>query len=103
MLKRQRAGWFFVLACATFGAGGQLAADTHNLLVAAGSGGQFKSVQKAVMAMPAGSAANPVFIHLKSGSYKELLYIQREKRFFHLLGGTGPGANPPARCPGRAS
>ncbi len=38
------------------------------------------------MAVPAGSATNPVFIHIKPGTYKELLYIQREKRFFHLLG-----------------
>jgi pectinesterase len=48
--------------------------------------GQFKTVQDAVMAVPAGSAACPVFIHIKPGTYKELIYIQREKRFFHLVG-----------------
>lgn len=38
------------------------------------------------MAVPAGSSNNPVFIHLKPGIYKELVYVQREKRFFHLVG-----------------
>jgi len=72
MLKWQRAVGFFVLACATFGTGGQLAADT-NLLVAPGGGGQFRSVQEAIMAVLVGSAANPVFIHVKPGTYKELI------------------------------
>jgi pectinesterase len=57
-----------------------------NLFVALDGSGQFKSVQEAIMAVPAGSATNPVLIHLKPGTYKELIYIQREKRFFHLLG-----------------
>jgi len=38
------------------------------------------------MVVPAGSAANPVIIRIKPGVYKELIYIQREKRFFHLVG-----------------
>jgi pectinesterase len=63
-----------------------------NLLVAADDSGQFKSVQEAVMAVPAGTAESPVFIHIKAGTYKELIYIQREKRFFHLVG-DGPGAS----------
>ncbi len=57
-----------------------------NLVVAADGSGQFKTVQQAIMAVPAGSAANPVFIRLKPGIYKELIYVQREKRFFHLVG-----------------
>jgi len=57
-----------------------------NLFVALDGSGQFKSVQEAVMAVPAGTAASPVVIHVKPGTYKELLYVQREKRFFHLLG-----------------
>jgi len=57
-----------------------------NLLVAADGTGQFKTLQAAIMAVPAGSATNPVLIHIKSGTYKELVYIQHEKRFFHLLG-----------------
>ena len=38
------------------------------------------------MSVPIGSRTNPVVIHIKPGVYKELLYIQREKRFFKLLG-----------------
>lgn len=57
-----------------------------NLWVAADGTGQFKSVQEAIMAVPAGSAALPVTIHLRPGVYKELIYVQREKRFFRLAG-----------------
>lgn len=38
------------------------------------------------MSVPAGSADNPVIIHIKPGRYDEGLYIQREKRFFRLVG-----------------
>jgi pectinesterase len=64
----------------------RLAADT-NLWVAADGSAQFRTVQAAIMAVPAGVATNRVFIHLKPGAYKELIYIQREKRHFHLVGG----------------
>ena len=57
-----------------------------NLIVAADGSGQFKTVQEAIMAVPAGTSANPVFIHVKPGTYKELIYVQREKRFFRLVG-----------------
>lgn len=57
-----------------------------NITVAADGSGQFKSVQEAIMAAPSGSAANPVIIHLKPGAYRELLYVQREKSFFRLIG-----------------
>ncbi|HUI06116.1 MAG TPA: pectinesterase family protein [Verrucomicrobiae bacterium] len=57
-----------------------------NLFVAADGSARFKTVQEAVMAVPAGSADNPVVIHLKPGVYKERIYIQREKQFFHLVG-----------------
>jgi pectinesterase len=75
-----------VLAVVSFlGTGSHLAAET-NLVVAADGTGQFKTVQEAIMAVPAGSATNSVFIHIRPGTYKELIYVQREKRFFHLLG-----------------
>jgi pectinesterase len=74
-----------LVAACVLGAGSRLAAQT-NLVVAADGAGQFKTVQEAIMAVPAGSAANPVLIHIKPGTYKELIYVQREKRFFHLLG-----------------
>jgi pectinesterase len=57
-----------------------------DLVVALDGSGQFKSVQDAIMSVPAGSAASPVVIHIKPGTYKELIYIQHEKRFFHLVG-----------------
>jgi pectinesterase len=62
-----------------------LSAET-NLFVSATGKAPFKSVQDAIMAVPAGSADNPVVIHIKPGVYKELIYVQREKRFFHLIG-----------------
>lgn len=72
-------------AVSLLGTDSHLAAQT-NLFVAADGTGQFKTVQEAIMAVPAGSATNPVLIHIQPGIYKELIYVQREKRFFHLLG-----------------
>jgi len=63
----------------------KLSAQT-NLFVAADGSAQFKSVQAAVMAVPAGSRENPVLIHVAPGTYKELIYVQREKCFFKLIG-----------------
>lgn len=63
----------------------QLEAQT-NLFVAADGSAPFKSVQEAIMSVPSGSRENPVVIHIAPGVYKELIYIQREKRFFRLIG-----------------
>lgn len=57
-----------------------------NITVALDGSGQFKSVQEAIMSVPAGTAQNPVVIHISPGIYKELIYIQHEKRFFRLVG-----------------
>jgi pectinesterase len=73
------------LFCAAFAAGDPLDAQT-NLTVAADGSAEFSSVQEAVMAVPAGSSSNPVILHIKPGVYKELIYVQREKRFFHFMG-----------------
>jgi len=62
------------------------AAQPIEIVVALDGSGQFKSVQDAIMSVPSGSAANPVVIHIKPGTYKELIYIQHEKRFFRLVG-----------------
>jgi pectinesterase len=62
------------------------AAKPVNIVVAADGSGQFTNVQAAIMSVPAGSRTNPVVIHLKPGIYKELIYVQREKRFFSLMG-----------------
>jgi pectinesterase len=60
-------------------------ADT-NIIVSTDGSGQYRTVQKAIMAVPAASAGDVVFIHIKPGIYKELIYVQHEKRFFHLVG-----------------
>jgi pectinesterase len=57
-----------------------------NLFVASDGSAPFKSVQAAIMAVPSGSREVPVIIHIKPGTYKELIYLQREKRFFKLAG-----------------
>lgn len=72
----------FILVCGMSEAFG---APTE-LIVAADGSGRFKTVQEAIMAIPAGTPADPVIIRIKPGTYKELLYVQREKRFFHLVG-----------------
>lgn len=48
--------------------------------VAPNGDGQFKSIQDAIMAAPAGlpSGSRPWIIHVKPGIYKELIYVQRE-------------------------
>lgn len=56
------------------------------LIVAADGSAKYKTVQEAVMAVPAGTAESPVVIRIRPGTYKELVYIQREKRFFRLVG-----------------
>jgi len=56
------------------------------VLVAQDGSGQFTNVQAAIMSVPMGFATNPVVIRIKPGTYREVIYIQREKRFFHLVG-----------------
>lgn len=56
------------------------------LTVAADGSAKYRTVQEAVMAVPSGTAESPVVIRIKPGVYKELIYIQREKRFFRLVG-----------------
>src|SRR5262249_39150660 len=56
--------------------------------VAPNGDGQFKSVQDAIMAAPQGlpGAERPWVIHVKPGVYKELIYVQRERRYIKLEG-----------------
>jgi pectinesterase len=57
-------------------------------VVAQDGSGQFKTVQEAINASPQwASAERPWTIHVKPGTYKELIYIQREKRHVRLVGG----------------
>jgi pectinesterase len=78
-------GWILISLLIFSSAGNRASADT-NLFVAADGSAQFTNVQDAIMAVPAGSTTNAVLIHIKPGTYKELIYIQHEKRFFHLIG-----------------
>jgi len=75
---------FLVAATLLFGAG-RLPAETV-LTVALDGSARFTSVQAAIMAVPQGTRENPVIIRIAPGTYPELLYIQREKRFFKLVG-----------------
>src|SRR5262245_29720558 len=59
---------------------------TIDIVVAQDGSAQFKTVQEAIMSVPAGTPDSPVVIHIKPGTYKELIYIQHEKRFFRLVG-----------------
>jgi pectinesterase len=56
------------------------------MTVAADGSGQFRTVQEAVDAAPAGTPRRPTTIHIKPGVYKERLSVPREKRFLHLVG-----------------
>ena len=57
-----------------------------DIVVAKDGTGQFRTVQEAVMSVPAGTPEHPVVIHIKPGVYKELVYVQREKRCFRFIG-----------------
>lgn len=54
--------------------------------VALDGSGDYTSVQEAIAAAPTGTAERPSLIHVKPGTYRELLYVQREKRFLRLIG-----------------
>ncbi len=71
-------GWLWLSATAA-------PAETR-LAVAADGSAPFKTVQDAIMAVPSGNRDNPVVIHIAPGTYRELIYLQREKRFFKLVG-----------------
>lgn len=75
-------GWLMLLSVCVIQA---LAADAT---VAPNGDGQFKSIQDAIMAAPQGlpSAERPWVIHVKPGIYKELIYVQRERRYIKLEG-----------------
>jgi pectinesterase len=74
-----------VILCLAAGARGTQAAPVE-LVVAADGSAKYKTIQEAVMAVPAGTADSPVVIRIKPGTYKEVVYVQREKRFFRLVG-----------------
>ncbi|HEX8499966.1 MAG TPA: pectinesterase family protein [Pyrinomonadaceae bacterium] len=76
-----------LLVLALLGGGACVAeAAPVELVVAADGSAKYRTVQEAVMAVPAGTAESPVRIRVRPGTYREIIYVQREKRFFHLIG-----------------
>jgi pectinesterase len=74
-----------ILALSLFAAVG-FAAET-NLFVASIGTNQFKTVQEAINATPqTASSTNPCVVLIKPGVHRELIYVQREKRFVRLVG-----------------
>jgi pectinesterase len=67
---------------------GERAPPAHaNAVVAADGSGQFKTVQEAINAAPQLCQPGPRWvIYVKAGTYRELIYVQREKRFVSLVG-----------------
>ena len=67
---------------------GGICARAADATVAPNGDGQFKSIHEAIMAAPSGSpsAQRPWVIAVKPGVYRELIYVQRERRFIKLVG-----------------
>ncbi len=78
-------GALLALVLVIAGAGETFAAPVE-LVVAADGSAKYRTVQEAVMAVPAGTAESPVVIRIRPGTYRELVYVQREKRFYRLVG-----------------
>jgi pectinesterase len=58
----------------------------NDITVAADGSGQFQTLQAGIDAAPTGSPGSPTIIHIKPGTYHELIYVQREKRYVRLIG-----------------
>jgi len=74
--------WLVAVVCAS----AVRATGPIEITVAADGSAKFKTVQEAIMSVPAGTVTSPVIIRIRPGTYKELVYVQHEKRFFHLIG-----------------
>ena len=67
--------------------GAVVARRSANAIVAADGNGDYRTVQEAINAAPQNTSADrPWIIFVKSGTYKEVVYVQREKRFLTLVG-----------------
>ncbi len=76
----------FLLGLFLFFGGRNTVAQTNQFAASIGTN-QFKTVQDAINATPQNaSRANPCIVHVNPGIYKELIHIQREKGFVHLVG-----------------
>lgn len=58
----------------------------YQAVVAADGSGDFTTIQAAVAAVATGSKEKPVTILVKAGTYREVVYVQREKRHLRLVG-----------------
>ena len=77
-----------LLLCMLLSTTAPATASAGDAIVAADGSGQFKTVQEAVNAAPQlTSHDRPWTILIKPGTYRELVYVQREKRFITLRGG----------------
>src|SRR5215510_11168101 len=88
-LVNLRSGNFVVLcaAIASFLWGASTVSAQTTFVVAADGTGNFKTIQEAINAVPQTTRFdNPAIIHIKPGIYKELIYVQHEKRFVKLIG-----------------
>lgn len=82
----------FFVAAATADRADRLQSDatpppSANAIVASDGTGSFRTVQDAIDAVPQNtSASNRWIIFIKAGTYRERVYVQREKRFVTLVG-----------------
>lgn len=66
--------------------GALLKAEPIRVYVEQDGSGDFTTVQAAIMSIPEGYAEQPVQIYIGPGEYHEVIYIQREKNYFSLIG-----------------
>src|ERR1041385_7348079 len=86
-MKRPPLPFLIFFALGVFLASASLTSAQSNLVVAADGSGNFKTIQEAINAVPQTTRFdNPAIIHVKPGIYRELIYVQHEKRFVHLVG-----------------
>jgi pectinesterase len=86
LMKRLTTGGALLGLLLLIGGVREAAGAPVELVVAADGSAKYRTVQEAVMAVPAGTADSPVVIRIKPGTYRELVYVQREKRFFKFVG-----------------
>jgi pectinesterase len=76
-----------VLMLTAFAMGADPTTKKTSFTVSPDGSGDYKTVLAAVNAAPQlTSFDQPFEIHVKPGTYKELIYVQREKRFIKLIG-----------------
>ncbi len=87
-LARAVPGGTAVLAviASVLGAGAPDPKARPDAVVAADGAGEFRSLQAAIAKAPTARRDRRWVIHIKPGVYRELVYVQREKRFLSLVG-----------------